>query len=53
MPPLITENSHFLQSGAQEAALVMGCPCLSMLNYRKDQCMYDKTVVLNALTALE
>ena len=27
MPPLTTENSHFLRSGSQEAALVMGEVC--------------------------
>ena len=27
-----------------------GCPCLSKLNYWKNQCMSDKTVILNALT---
>ena len=29
-----------------------GCPCLSMLNYSKNQCRSDKTVILNALTAV-
>ena len=27
-----------------------GCPFLSMLNYRKNQCRSDKTVILNTLT---
>ena len=30
-----------------------GCPCLSIdVNYKKNQCRSDKTVILNALTDL-
>ena len=29
MPPLTSENSHFLRSGPQEATLVMGLPIVS------------------------
>ena len=29
------------------------CPCLSMLNYGKNQCRSDKTVILNALIDID